>query len=819
MKVKRILVFWLPLLALGADSHRYMVELSGPSVAEHVATEEKRTGKRIALDSDVAKSRRQALRDEQKQVQTALEGLGVKVLDRTETVSNTLIVDMPDNLVDQVAALPGVKRIQKARPVKMKIDHALPLHNVPQAWAAVGGMTNAGKGIKIGMIDTGIDITHPGMQDSTLQVPAGFPKVNADSDVAYTNSKVIVARSYAALFNATEDTLSAEDVAGHGTGTAMAAAGAPNTGPFGQIVGVAPKAWLGAYKVIGANGGGDDSVLVKAIDDAVADGMDILNLSLGIPGAQAPRLSDDIAAQEIQRVVGLGVIVVVSSGNGSNVANFGDPNTIASPATAPAAISVGASFNDRAFYPAAVTTPGGGLYGAFTDNGPNALNPVPSAPVSGQLFDVSTLDQIGDACLPFPKGTMTGRIALILRGSCNFEDKMNNVQGGGAAGALIYSQPNNDIEISLPGFAFGAGAATLPAVIIDNRDGVKIKQQLSGNPSLTATLTFTTTSIPENPDGVPGLSVGPSVDGSIKPDLVAVGTNIYTATETTDPNGELYDPSGYVEGVLGTSYSAPLVAGAAAVVKAFRPGLTVDQYRSLIINTASTLTGRVMEIGAGNLNVQAAVTSTFATKPTALNFNIGDGNPNLSQTLAISNVGSSAESYSLVVAPRDAGAPVPALGSNTITVQPGQSGTVPVTFTGSGLIGGQYEGYVTIRGSQSGVQERIPYWYAVPSNIPANITPVFVAGADDGFSYRAGARINDAIEFRVTDSSGVIIPNPQATVTATMGGGAVLSTTSVDNEFPGVFRVAVRLGARVGVNIFEITVGNLQPFDIEIDGN
>src|ERR1700730_2130274 len=204
MKFTWILLLWAPLIAAGADSHRYMVELSGPSVAEHLASEGKRTGKRVVLESETAKTRRQQLRGEQKQVQTALEGLGIRVLDHTETVSNTLIVDMPDNLVDRVAALPGVKRVQKARPVKMKIDHALPLHNVPQAWAATGGMANAGKGIKIGMIDTGIDITHPGMQDSTLQVPAGFPKVNADSDVAYTNSKVIVARSYAALFNATE---------------------------------------------------------------------------------------------------------------------------------------------------------------------------------------------------------------------------------------------------------------------------------------------------------------------------------------------------------------------------------------------------------------------------------------------------------------------------------------------------------------------------------------------------------------------------------------------------------------------------------------
>jgi hypothetical protein len=226
-----------------------------------------------------------------------------------------------------------------------------------------------------------------------------------------------------------------------------------------------------------------------------------------------------------------------------------------------------------------------------------------------------------------------------------------------------------------------------------------------------------------------------------------------------------------------------------------------------------------MEIGAGELNVQAAVNSTFATKPTALSFNIGDGNPNLSQTLTISNVGTSAENYSLAVVQRDPGTAAPVLGSSTVTIQPGQSANVPVTLTGTGLAGGQYEGYVTILGSQSGVQERVPYWYGVPTNVPVNITPIFVSGADDGATNKAGARINDAIEFRVTDSSGIIIPNPQATVTATQGGGTVLSTTSIDNQVPGVFRVSVRLGPKAGANIFSITVGSLDPFPVQIDGN
>src|SRR5712691_4717947 len=110
MRYKWTLLLWFPLLVAGADEiHSYIVELSGDPVAAHVAKESKRTGKKIALDSQVARTRRQQLRDEQKQARAALKDLGVEVLDSTEITSNTLIVNMPDSLVDRVAALPGVK--------------------------------------------------------------------------------------------------------------------------------------------------------------------------------------------------------------------------------------------------------------------------------------------------------------------------------------------------------------------------------------------------------------------------------------------------------------------------------------------------------------------------------------------------------------------------------------------------------------------------------------------------------------------------------------------------------------------------------------
>jgi minor extracellular serine protease Vpr len=797
MGFKWLVVLLFPLL--GAGESRYIVELSGDAVGEHVVKQSKAAGKRLAMEGEPARTRRSQLRNEQLQATVALLDLGVEVLDSTETVSNSLIVRMADELAPRVEALPGVKRVRQVRQFLPELDHAIPLHKVPQAWNLVG-LDKAGAGIKIGLIDSGIDVDHPGMQDSTLQTPPGFPKINADSDVAFTNTKVIAARSYANLFDPIDPDLSARDRQGHGTATAMAAAGARNTGPLGPIVGVAPKAWLGSYKVFGSNGiGGTSDVVLKALDDAVNDGMDVISLSLSSAIA-APRLAADIEVDAVERIAALGVIVVSSAGN------KGFPNTIGSPGTAPSMVTVGASWNDRTFTPGGLSIDGGPPIGAATAEQDIA------GPIVDPMIDVATLDQDGLACLPYPLNSMNGRVALILRGSCNFEDKLNNTARAGAIAAVIYTTPDRPIS------QMNIGTATLPVLMIGSDAGIAIKAKIASQPSVNALLSFDLTSVPALADGVTDFSSkGPNVDGSIKPDLVATGSDFYTATEKSIADGELYDPSGYVI-VDGTSFAVPLVSGTAALIKSARPGLTAPQYRSLLINTASPITSRVQESGAGVLNAEAAVKSTVALAPTSLNFRIGGADPSLSRTLTISNIGAAAESYSLSVAPRGAG-PAPALGTSTATIEPGKSADVQVTFTASGLTAGQYEGFVTVRGTNSGVEVRAPYWYAVASDKPAIIAPLWATGISDNETPRAGARVDNAFFFRVTDASGIALPNSQPVVTVDSGGGAVISTVSQDRQYPGVFSVTVRLGPRRGDNVFNIAVGDVTPVQIDITGN
>ena len=251
------------------------------------------------------------------------------------------------------------------RTFKLLLDRAVVVDKVIDAWTLVG-VDRAGLGVKIGIIDTGIDNGHPGFQDPSLPVPPGFPKVNDASDQAFTNNKVIVARSYASLFASFDPDTSARDRSGHGTGVAMTAAGVMNAGPLATIRGVAPKAYLGSYKVFGSPGFNDnaaESAVLTAIDDAVADGMDVINMSLGdnLPSL----LTNDTEVLALDHAASMGVIVVVAAGNSGP-----DLHTVSTPATSRSAIAVGATANDRSF--SASATVGGTQFLTIPGSGPAA---------------------------------------------------------------------------------------------------------------------------------------------------------------------------------------------------------------------------------------------------------------------------------------------------------------------------------------------------------------------------------------------------------------------------------------------------------------
>lgn len=750
---------------------RYVVELAGEPAAGP------RQGLRSAMREPEFAAKRSAVRARQSSARRAVANAGGQVLDNMDTVLNALIVSIPDERAADLSNLPGVVGVHAVRRVRPFLTHALPLHRVPDAWNTLPqGIDSAGAGMKIGMIDTGIDVQHPAFSDSLPPVK-GFPKVLFQNDLQFTNSKIIVAKNYTPLLPDGGDP-DADDYDGHGTGTATAAAGGLAKSVYGPLSGVAPKAYLGNYKVLGANGGTSD-VIAKAIDEAVADGMDVLNISLGSFVVSSSDIApDEVGTAAIENAAKAGVIVVVAAGNeGPGAGTIGDY------ATAPDAITAGAIANDRAIgY--AITVPDASPYMAFPGDGPS-----PNQPLTAPLYDIANADPTGLACSALPAGSASGAIALIERGSCNFEDKVNNAAAAGAAAAIIYDNPGGSV------FTFGSttvGAATLPTMFTNLSEGTDLKARIAANAALQGTLDFSgAAEFAARPDLAEFSSRGPSLGAALKPDLLAVGLEIVTGAQRNYPDGESYDPSGFID-TAGTSFSTPLIAGSAAVLKAARPGLTMQQYRSLIVNSASAaasapgISATVSQGGAGILNLASAMTGNVAVFPTSLNFGSGTGSVTRSLNLTLSNVGGSPDTFSINATPAD-GSPAPAIDINSVPIDAGASRQIAVNWSVSDLAPGEYQGYLKIAGTTGASVATVPYWFAVPGTDPNGISILYSDFSDSPRSLSTAA-----VVFRIVDVAGLpYTGSTRPSVTVGAGGGTVRRVYRA-GDIAGTYAVDIR---------------------------
>lgn len=356
-------------------SSRYAVFLSDAPVAARYAS-------RDAMGGGEAHLYRQQIEARQRVLTDALNAREIRIVGTVASALNAVFVELAPGQVEEVKSLPGVIGVVRMRRGERHLNQATQLMNAPAAWNQVGGVGNAGAGVKVAIIDTGIDQTHPAFQDSSLAIPAGFPKCTT-GDCAFTNNKVIVARSYVKQIGAgvdpknpaatsEPDDFSARDHDGHGTAVASCVA-ANVTSAAVTFNGMAPKAYLGNYKVYGSPGVNDsptEDIYIMAIDDAMNDGMDIANFSSGLPSlsgpldsgtacGQAAGVACDPLATAFENVAKSGMVVTVSAGNedgtGSVYPTFG---SIASPASAPSVITVGATTNSHFFGPT-VSVPGG----------------------------------------------------------------------------------------------------------------------------------------------------------------------------------------------------------------------------------------------------------------------------------------------------------------------------------------------------------------------------------------------------------------------------------------------------------------------------
>src|SRR5581483_5498761 len=274
---------------------------------------------------------------------------------RYRLVANGLAVVLPRGDVSALAHVPGVAKVWP----NLRY-HALAVQGPEQIGADKlwgPNLGSAGQGVKIGIIDDGVDAAHPYFNPAGYQYPPGFPK----GQTQYATPKVIVQRTFAPAgstwkyanvpFDPTESF--------HATHVAGMAAGDYGTNAAGtKISGVAPEAYIGNYKALttptpdfGLDG--NSAEIAAAIEAAVADGMNVINLSLGEPEVEPSR---DLVVKAIEGAAAAGVVPVVAAGNDLDDFGYG---SISSPGSAPDAITVGAvdSKNVAAFFSSGGPTP------------------------------------------------------------------------------------------------------------------------------------------------------------------------------------------------------------------------------------------------------------------------------------------------------------------------------------------------------------------------------------------------------------------------------------------------------------------------------
>jgi minor extracellular serine protease Vpr len=548
-----------------------------------------------------------------------------------------------------------------------------------------------------------------------FSAPPGFPRSNNGSE-SFTNNKVIVAKSFLARNSVGKRT--AEDEEGHGSNVAGIAAGNLGTqSPLGLISGVAPQAWLGNYRVLDKNGSGDSDMIASGLDEAVRDGFDVANLSLG--GTADNQL--DVLAAGVERAVAAGMIVVAAAGNAGE-GGVDDQMTIASPGIAPSAITVAATTNSHFVGAKAVVSGSGSVPSALTSivmiKGDGSSSPLDESYVSLRGVDVSSLDAQGKGCVTLPAHSLDGKAVLIERGICSFADKVNAAAGAGARAVIVF---NKDISEGEDGgetlIRMDVTNTTIPSVFIARSDGLALRDYLKSNSDALISLNPIASIRAVSDVIAPFSSRGPSTLESLKPDVAAPGTYIYSADLRS------VSPTGF-SAISGTSQASPHVAGAAALVKQLHPAWTPAQVKSALISSASsdvfTTASRsahtgVLAMGSGRVDLAraASVTATFSPASISLGINkLKKKDVSLGEDFTIKNVGDAQNTFTFSVQPLDAGEGVSAsmAAPAPVTLAPGQSQTVRLNVAAvKSAEKRDYTGLVVVTDS-SGQTFHVPYW-------------------------------------------------------------------------------------------------------------
>ncbi|CCO36026.1 Minor extracellular protease vpr [Rhizoctonia solani AG-1 IB] len=549
-----------------------------------------------------------------------------------------------------------------------------------------------GKGITIGIIDTGIDYTHPflgGKFGPGNKVVGGYDFVGD----AYTGG---------AESQPVPDNDPLDQCEGHGTHVAGIIGANPNN-PW-NISGVAYESEINAYRVFGCTGGVSDDIIIDALLRALKDGNDIITLSLGGPSGWTESASAVIAS----RIADKGRIVTVAAGNDGQYGSW----YASGPATGRSVISVGSIDNIVLNIQNAIVSNGRKIpYLSLT-----SLDISAGLPIYATSQDPTVVD---DACNPLPSNTpdLSNSLVLIRRGTCAFVSKFDNAAKFGAKNFLVY----DNTDRPLASIAVGNYTATL----IAQSDGIFLLYE--GVPNNYTVSFLNDPAIISNPTGglVSSFSTyGPTFDMYPKPAFAAPGGSILSTLPV---------PLGSWGILSGTSMATPFVAGSAALLLQVR-GKSAETFkaaRSLFQSTAipvkqtsanDSLLETASHQGAGLLNVYDAIKNTGSLHPTELLLN-DTASFNGVHKIVVKNSGKQPVTYTFAHVPAGTAntingieaipGPVPltnnaasvSIDPSTIIVQPGSSLPVLVTIKPPTAVDAKafpiYSGYITATGSDN----------------------------------------------------------------------------------------------------------------------
>lgn len=618
---------------LGAHGATYIVELQRPSVVAMELERKVGTAATVAIGQEPGPARLAEILADQASLEPQIVQLGGQITGRFQTVLNAFRVELPPGSVASVEALPGVLQVRPAHIYQRQLRYSVPFVGAPKVWANPGtGLT--GKGIRLGIIDSGIDYTHADFggsgsvadydaNDPTTIEPGTFPTakvvggtdfVGEDYDASGASGSSIPVPDPDPLDDTSEH---------HGTHVAGIAAGLGVTtnnvtftgsyrGPYvaDQFLigpGVAPEASLYALKIFGKNG--STAAVPDALDWAAdpnrdgrtADHLDVVNLSLGSEFGFDDATDPELKA--VDRLAALGCVVCIAAGNDGNTSFI-----LSAPGLAARAVTAANSFADgnptaviRATAPAAVVGGYAAVEGNFT---------APLAKV-GRITGSVAATLPADACATISNGdALSGKIALINRGTCFFSDKIRAAQQSGAIAVIMV----NNVSTA-PIVMSGNGDTsdiTIPGVMISQTDGAKLRGQLTHG----LTVTLGPNEFTLHPAYANQLddssSRGPVLSSvRLKPDLAAPGNGILSALGGSGTGSISYS---------GTSMATPHIAGASALLKQAHPGWAVDDIKAALMNTSVATHDAgghpypESRTGAGRLQVASAVATDVIFK-------------------------------------------------------------------------------------------------------------------------------------------------------------------------------------------------------------